>query len=367
MTFQRPELVLAGYGKPASRQLPMGPDETRSKLLLLNPATHDFGVMARGAQMSHVFKVQNIGTAPLTLKLLDTTCKCTVGEIDRDEIPYGETVDITLTWKANSYEPDFRQSATIETNDPDQRDIILAVQGKVQQLVRPEPYKVTLSGISRNESRDFLIKVYSYRDEDLSITEHRFLDPETADFFHVSIRSLEEDEIDDREAVAGLGVQVDVEPGLPLGEVKQTLLLDTNKPDIATLEIAIAATVVSDISVLGGRNFKKDSNILVLGPVPKQSGTQVTLHLVAKGSCRDVEFKVAETDPPEILHAKLGEPREIKDGAVRMFPLEITIPPDSPSVVRVGSNRGPLGKIILETTHPDLKEIEIKVSFIIEN
>lgn len=368
LKYQEPVLVLAGHVAKTEGDLPEPVAYASPKVFILTPTNYDFGIMARNDEKSHTFKIKNIGTGELTLKVINTTCKCTVGTLGQDAIPEGEEVDVTLTWQALSYDREFYQSATIETNDQTHREIIFTIEGQVIQLALPYPPSVTFSRLSRSEPRQFEVKIYGYRDEDLRIDGHQFSDLSTKDFFDVQTEPLPRDEWEDPQAISGIRVTVSIKPGLPLGVVQQVIGMFTNKRDIAPLEIAIDMTIVSDISVLGGRNFNDETNVLRLGPVLKANGKTAKLYLMVKGRHRDkVSFSLAEIDPPDALEAELGEPREISNGVVLMVPLTITVPKGSPSVHRMGSKQGSVGKIVLNTQHPEIEQLEIKVVFVVQD
>ena len=370
MNFEAPEVLFSTEESAPATYAPtdLDPNERHPKALLLSEPSYDFGVMARDSELSHSFQIKNVGTGALTLKILDTTCKCTVGNLDRNEIAPDETVDVTLTWRATTYEREFRQSATIETNSPSQREIILSVHGKVQRLVRPDPPAIALGRISHNDPQDYQIKVYSYQETKFELLKYELRESESARAFRIDLRPLPADQIDDPEAVSGQLVNIHIEAGLPLGALQQLLVLYTNSSDSAPIEIPISGTIISDITVLGGRDFNIDTNVLRLPLVAKEKGYETTLRLMVKGPHRDeVTFQVASTDPADVLQAEIGAAVTINNGLVRMIPLVVRIPPGARTVSRMGSSQGELGEIKLQATHPDIKELTIFVRFAIKN
>lgn len=363
-TYRDPILNLPGHEVTANSK-PSPVTDAKPRVAIPAPATYDFGVMARGEEQSHSFKIQNIGSGPLTLKVLDTTCKCTVGDLGKDTVKSGETVDVTLTWVARSYDREFRQSATIETNDQSQREVIFEVFGEVKQLALPDLPLVTYSRVSRSDPQQFVTNVYAYRDTDLVITSHDFSEEDLAEFFTVTTAPLPREEWSQPDATSATKVTVDIKPGLPLGIVRQIISLNTNKSDIAPMDIAVDMTVVSDISVIGGHEFNDETNVLRLGPVPR--GKEYKLNLLVKGQYKDiVQFTVHEIDPPDVLQAELGEAREISKGKTILVPLKILVKEDSPVVQRMGSKQSPLGRIIFKTQHPEIDQFDIKVQFAVQ-
>lgn len=372
--YQRPSMQLPGH-EAKKRSEPGVPAATlKARAILPHGDEHDFGMMSRGETKSHSFQVRNIGNGPLTLRVLDTTCKCTVGELEKDTIPSGETVDVTLTWEAKSYDREFRQSATIETNDPATREIVLSVYGKVTQLAMPEVPVVQFNRVSRSEPKTFRTPIYGYRDEDLLITSHEFFDEETAEFFDVKIEPLPKDKWTDAEAKSGLLCTVNIKPGLPIGGVKQGIRLQTNKKDIPPIELAIDMNVVSDISVIGP-NFRTEKNLLIWGSAAKgEVDNRKKLFLIVKGRYQsEVDFSLAKADPDGVLTAEFGEPVDVKrniDGKetviARRFPMDVIIKKGASGLQRMGNVQSPLGELTLNTKHPEIDEFTVYVKFTVE-
>ena len=371
--YQEPVLRLAGHEVTANAKAPTIKD-AKPRVHVVGEKLFDFGVMTRNERNSHTFQVQNIGTGPLTLKV-DTTCKCTVGSLGKDSIKAGETADVTLTWEAKSYDREFRQSATIETNDQSEREIIFSVSGKVVQLAMPDVPVMNFSRVSRSDPQTFKTVVYGYRDADLVIIDHQFTNEDHADLFTISTKPLPKEDWLDKQAMSAIEVTVDIKSGLPVGVVHQVIKLQTNKDDIAPVDVVVHMTVVSDISVLATKKFNDETNTLMLGPVSKIEGKEVKLYVAAKGKYKEqIDFKLASADPEGILTAEVGEPNKVKtrnaDGeqvlASLLFPVKIIVNKGSKSVQRMGSTQGALGRLTFDTNHPEIETFDIRVQFAVQ-
>ena len=342
------------------------------RVFLPGDTEYDFGVMARNEKQSHSFKVKNIGPGPLTLTVLDTTCKCTVGSLEKDSIASGEEVDVTLTWETLSYDREFRQSATIETNDGPNREIVFSVYGKVVQLATPDLPEMQFSRVSRSEAKTYSTVVYGYRDDDLLIVNHEFSDPKLAEFFDVSYKPLPKEEWDDSRATSAVRCTVDIKPGLPIGEVKQGIRLRTNKKDIPPLAISVQMHIVSDISIIG-RNFRSKSNLLILGHVDSDAGANANLVLIVKGDHqKDVELSVEKADPDGVLSAEFGEPKDVnqvRDGkeiSYRQIPMKVMVAKGAKGTFRMGNKQGPHGVLTIKTNHPEVEQFDLQVKFLVK-
>ncbi|EMI28199.1 DUF1573 domain-containing protein, partial [Rhodopirellula europaea] len=81
---------------------------------------HDFGIMQPDEEGEHIFRVKNVGDAPLTLKIGASTCKCTVGTLENESLAPGEETEVKMAWTVKTNETTFGQSAELRTNDPTQ-------------------------------------------------------------------------------------------------------------------------------------------------------------------------------------------------------------------------------------------------------
>ncbi len=330
--------------------------------------TYDFGVSEVGVVGKHVFVFKNVGTAPLTLRKGEFTCSCTVAELKGNAIPPGGSAEITVEWTPKEYTELFTHGGDIHTNDPAHPVIHLAVTGRVIQAVRAFPADLVFENISANESKTASLSVYDYLGGEFQVTEVKFENPETAEFFDVNITPLTQTEVQgEPDAQGGVRVAVTAKPGLPLGPINQKIRLKLNRPETSEIVAPIHGRVVGDFSFIGPK-FDSTRVRLHVGSVKSGEGASRTIHMMIKGPHRrDVEVKVARVSPEGRLEARLGDAREINNGAVVMVPLHVTVPADAPPGDFLGvAESEPVGEIELATTHPDDKTITVTVSFIVE-
>jgi hypothetical protein len=160
-------------------------------------------------------------------------------------------------------------------------------------------------------------------------------------------------------AVAAIGVNVRLKPGMPHGLFSETLRLHLSSSP-GTLDIPVKGRIVSDIAIVG-QKYRERRGMASMGIVNRSQGGRLNLLLLVKGPHREnVTFSVASTDPDEALQVQFAEPTTYE--TVVKQPIEIVVPQDTATVQRLASEDNP-GRIVLHTTHPDIPEIEIFVSF----
>jgi hypothetical protein len=116
---------------PAPRAAPA---DTPVPRLELPSASHNFGRVYGSWDVTHVFAVQNTGTADLKIGNLVTSCGCTTAELSSDVIPPGQRADLTVTFDAN-YHPtsgEVTRLVWFATNDPAQPWVEVRISADVQ-------------------------------------------------------------------------------------------------------------------------------------------------------------------------------------------------------------------------------------------
>ena len=347
----------------------------RPRMIVVGDAEYDFGVMERDETRQHTFQLKNVGDAAANLKKGDTTCKCTLSELANNEVAPGEMVDVTLEWKPNSFADSFRQSANIEVlNDPANPLIKLEVHGRVIQSVRPVPEMIVLNNMSASESRQATVHVYYYREGDFNLQFDRYKDPSLADHLEVNVEPLPPELVDEEpEARSGVRITLTALPGLPLGPLNQMIYFKSAIADLPEIEIPIFGSVTGDISVLASKSlYNNDLRLLTLGGVSRAEGGVFHMQLVVKGPlAKETKLSVGETDPAEVLQVEIDteNPSSVNDGKVLLYPMTVTIPPDSRPVSRLGGKEGtgsPYGKIVINTTHPQAEKVVLLVKFAVQ-
>ena len=358
----------AGPGAPAAGEAgPLTQDNPAPKVAV-DKETFDFGTMDSGASREHEFVFSNVGTAPLKLNKGASTCKCTVALMENTEIPPGGSTKVKIQWSGKNQAGDFRQNATINTNDPLRPQVTLTIVGRVTAVARAIPSELVFSGISAGEGAKGSVKLYGYLpDQDMKVDGHELSDSSTAQYYQVAITPLASDQLkDEKDAKSGYEVQVTLKPGLPLGPIRQRISVKTNLKDVPKIEIPINGKVTSEFSINGPR-WDDEQGILYLGAIDRRDGAEAALTITARGPyCKEVKFEPQEISP-SLLQVEIGKTKELAGGSVTQTRLTIRVPKGSPPVDHSGSEQGKLGRVVLGTNHPLSHQLRIYVRFAVED
>jgi hypothetical protein len=326
----------------------------------------DFGTMNASSTASHDFVFTNQGNANLTLTNGPTTCKCAVANLERAEVPPGESTKVTLEWKARGFQGPYKQTATVMTNDTRRSEVTLTVSGRIVSTVKADPEELVLNGITAGESASRTVAVFGCVPEPLKITGQEFVEPRTARFFDVKWVPMKPEEVaKDKDAKSGVLVQVNLKPGLPIGPFKQTIRLKTSLAAMPSMDVPVNGTVVGDIAVVGAQ-WDEKYGVLQIGSVSSREEVSRTLIVVARGQYRDrIKLKVAEVWPA-LLKVAIGPTIGASASGVRETPVVIRIPKGSPPAAHLGTETSKCGRILLETGLPRAPQLLIRVQFAVE-
>jgi hypothetical protein len=347
------------------------PLPVEERVLVENGSEFNFGVMEHDETRSHTFQIRNNTDLPLGLKIIEKTCKCTIGHLPDDAIPPHETGDIVMEWTARQYETDFRQSALIETTDPVQSRITLSVVGHVIQLVSAVPPSLVFSDVTAGTETVQSMILRAFEAENFNVEQVTWLNDSTAEYFDVTFAPMTDQS-------SGLPAhllaappksivecKVRLKAGMPLGTFDQRMILHTNSQRVSKMEIPVMGNVVSDVQIVGP-GFDHRKRILTLGVVEASAGVSKKLRILVKGPHRE-GFRVdgITTEPAECLHVAAAAPQSFNNGAVIHVPLEVSIPAGCEPINRMGDRGQPSGRIVIRTSHPADREITVETRFAI--
>jgi hypothetical protein len=322
----------------------------------------NFGSMERESSKSHVFTVRNTGKAPLELKKGETTCRCTRFEIAQTLLKPGESTPVTIQWHATVPPGPFRQSATIETNDPSRTQLTFSIFGDVTSPFRIEPESIVFTSVSMNEPQTIKANIYSFRPGELKVLNYEFMETATADKFDFRSEPMSaKDVAAEKDAQSGVVLYITVKPGLPLGAFRQKIKINLNLNN-NSIELPIEGNTISDI-VVAGSNWDDEHSLLTFGTVSRRDGAKAELFLLTHGSHRNKLHPTVKVIAPDVLKVHFDQPSAGPDGSSVRLPFTVEIPPGTPPMLHLGGQEGKVGEILIDSGDPDAKTIKIRVRF----
>jgi len=127
----------AAGAPPGSKSTKMATPQD-APVIQVSEQVFDFGEALEGAEVARDFKVKNAGKADLVIDQVRPSCGCTVASFDRT-IPPGKEGKIALKVNLKGFQGNFKKTATIFSNDPQNPRTILTIQGKIKMVVEVRP------------------------------------------------------------------------------------------------------------------------------------------------------------------------------------------------------------------------------------
>lgn len=325
---------------------------------------YNFGSMEQGTTLSHAFKIRNTGQSPLSLEVASTTCKCTVGDLQNNKLAPGEETEVLLEWTAKAQVGPFRHGATLATNDPKNTSVSLSVEGEVVTSTSVIPGELIFGGVAAGSKAQTELFIVSRFQEDVEVTDFQFSNETLADQLEIEIVSANPEEFPVEDAKGAVKVIANLQSDRTIGRFFGWLEVETNLEAAPKLNISISGNTMGDISIFGP-GWDPKLSLLRLGAVSSSRGKKVRLNVSTRGEhAQETEIEIFRTSPPE-LKASLGERNEINENLVHM-PLILELPSGTPPMVRLGEPASSDALVVLKTTHPNAKQVQLRVHFSVE-
>lgn len=338
------------------------------KVQITGGTTHDFGTMQQGSKKTHTFMFKNIGTAPMNLEMGPTSCRCTIGSLKDSGLQPGEETGVTLEWKATGVLDQFSQTATIVTNDPDHRNVLLTVRGIVARTILIEPPSINLGDVPVGEGMKRTAYVFGYGDVPMEVKKVVWGDERTADMVDIQVSPMEIDlaKFPHHERANGAAkIDLTIKNGMMLGPINSRLVVDTNIENVSNVDLTVTGTVVGEIQFLPNPKFEVERSLLEFDRVPRGAGATQKMFLSVQGKYRDtLTLEVEEVVPAESLQVTIGEPTRQQTRTI--YPITCTVPKDAPAAMFPGTSAKNFGKVVLKTNHPDIPLVKLNLRLVVE-
>jgi hypothetical protein len=375
--------IIAGWAWTASelgivpsggQRVEWGPPETadaaapaasgEAPKLVVDQKDFNFGHLELGGVGRHEFVFKNEGHGPLLLTKGETSCVCTLASIEHPTVAAGGSTTVEVEWHPKA-RGDFRQTAEVLTNDPQQPKVELAISGEIVSSYLLAPQTIVFTGIQPNMGTTAEARVFSFGTDNLQVLDPTVDSTTGAKYFDVAVEKLTPSELNqEKGAKSGCKLKVTVKPGLPAGPFAEKIRFHLNIPGDPQLQISLEGSVSGPIEIFGP-SWNSERKLLSLGAFHSREGAKSILYLTVRGDAlKQADFRVEKVSPPT-LKATLGQ-MEHEGPDVGRVPLNIEIPPGTPPEDHLGTQIGPLAKILIGTGLPESKQLRILVRYAIE-
>lgn len=103
---------------------------------------YDWGSAPQGSKIPLTYDFKNVGDKTLTIDAVHTSCGCTNAEASSKSVAPGKSAKITAVFNSSGYKGKVMKTITVDTNDPDQKNIQLNASGNVKANVEVFPGRI---------------------------------------------------------------------------------------------------------------------------------------------------------------------------------------------------------------------------------
>lgn len=232
--------ALAAAAVMAFTLAPLGAQQ--SPTLKFKEERWDFGNVKQGKVLTHVFRFENAGTAPLIISNVRTSCGCAAALISKREIAPGKTGEIKITFNTKGYAGNQTKLIYVDSNDPRQPKTQLAVKAAIEVPPRPQieldRYAIDLGLILESEAIETEAKISNPGEQELSV-----------EFSHKSaIFAVGNKEVSPPLRLApgeSVTVSIAIIPRRAVGLMREYVLLRTNDPMRPNLSLYVSGYIVT--------------------------------------------------------------------------------------------------------------------------
>ena len=350
-----PASAPASAANPVST--PTQAPQEQPKVVVMGGGTHDFGSSEMDQEFQHVFEIKNTGQAELTLKKGTTSCsKCTSFEVDKLRLKPNEVAKATVKWKILNEVPEFRQSATITTNDPRRPEVQLNVTGKVVRRFAMEPSETWIIGeVLEGQPKEFIGMITSAVTDKFEIESVTCSNPKLT----LNWAPLSEEKLAELKIKKGYEVKTVLSPDIPVGPFKETIVATLLTPEPITRKVETTAKRSGPLQIFGpGWNAERKQ--LALSAFDPKQPLAVRLLVYTRGVPDETKIvKVDCADDRFTFELKPDSRFKGQSGDHRRYELLVNVAPSTrPAYYTIGQ---PLN-VEIHTNQEKVKQISLKVT-----
>jgi hypothetical protein len=343
---------------------------------------HNFGLMSPDEDGEHTFVIKNVGEEPLTLELGATTCKCTLGELDKSTLKPGEQTEIKLSWHVQTNANEFGQSAEVRTNDPTQPALRFEIEGNVVREMEMLPSSFAFGEVAAGESVVLESKIFNFMKYDIQPAQSKFTDDQLNALATIEVEPYQPTEEDDgprSTARQAFNVKVTIAPGMKQGPVSQNFNFgfervdesgivvkpEGDKSSVAYFSAEITGRFVGALSMIPGAKLSGipgGGYAYEFGRITEGSSLKAKTLVVLKGSERDhTTLRIGKITPEGAIKAKLEKSAD--RGSTVLYTLELELVPGDKPIELMGLSGDDYGKVWIESDNPKVAPLQLMVKF----
>lgn len=231
---------------------------------LFSARSHDFGSVARAANVEHTFVITNTTGQELHIRGVRSSCGCTAPRVEKNVLAPGERGAIVAAFNTHRFTGQRGARLTVTFERPAYAEVQLEVRGYIRTDVVLNPGQATFGTVSQGREAEARLALEYAGRNDWQITK---IVPASS---YVTAEAVETGRANGR---VSYQLNVKLRPDAPAGYVRDELIVYTNDRRATQFPIAVDGLVVSELTV--------SPATLLLGNL--QPGQHVTKQIIVRG------------------------------------------------------------------------------------
>lgn len=240
---------------------------------------HEMGTLMQTDRPEFDFAFKNVGNATLEIIRVQSTCGCTVPELDKI-FRTGETGTIHVKYDPTGKVGTQHKQIHVFSNDPASPDIALTVQATVEPVVFVEPKVLNFTQVGKGESKSLTVKITG-RPKDFAAT---LATVARSDLFTVKVLGTTPVKLNGKD-MRETTIEVTLAGNAPVGRLADSLSVRTNDPGEPMVTCTSSGFVAGDL--------KSEPQVMAFGVVKPGDKFENELKIVNRSG---KPFKVTKVE-----------------------------------------------------------------------
>ncbi|HEV8068107.1 MAG TPA: DUF1573 domain-containing protein [Planctomycetaceae bacterium] len=126
---------------------------------MFDSTSHDFGVVARGAEVVHRFRVKNLYKEDVQISTVTTSCGCTAPQFDQTPVKSGGETYVTISMDTLKFQHLKTSTVTVQFAQPRFAEVKIPVQVYIRSDVVLTPGSINFGAVGTGEKVDRSIEI----------------------------------------------------------------------------------------------------------------------------------------------------------------------------------------------------------------
>jgi len=272
---------------------------------MFDKRTHDFGVVARGADTRYRFVVTNLYKEAVHISNVRTTCGCTAAKPTKHNLASREKAHIEITMNTRKFMRRKDSNLIVTFDQPQYAEVRIPLTAYIRTDVVLEPGGVKFGSVDQGAEKRQTIKINYAGRTDWSIQDVRSRNK------HVTYRLTEKSRSTGR---VSYELEALLDGSAPAGDFRDQMILVTDDANNPHVPVLVEGRVVADFTVTPA--------VVSLGTLVP--GRQKTISVVLRGKHPFAIEKIECDSSQEAFKVRL--PKNVRQ--VHVVPITVT-PPDA--------------------------------------